>query len=53
MYDDAQQVLNQYLAMLAEQQGDGDPAQASASAKSFSEVFSGWLEEKGIIGYNR
>ncbi len=43
------QVLSQYLSMLqALSSGDDQTAQ-----KSFSEIFSGWLEEKGIIGYNR
>jgi hypothetical protein len=42
------QVLNQYLSFL--QRGDG---QEHAPAAAFSEKFSGWLEEKALIGYNR
>jgi hypothetical protein len=44
------QVLNQYLSFIQEAAGDDDGA---SSAQSFSEIFSGWLEEKGLIGYNR
>ncbi len=43
-------MLNQYLAFLQEAAGDED---APSNVQSFSEIFSGWLEEKGIIGYNR
>jgi hypothetical protein len=44
------QILNQYLSFLQAQAGDDS---SSSASQAFSETFSGWLEEKGIIGYNR
>ncbi len=43
------QVLNTYLSFLKDVIGDDQ----EATAQSFSEIFSGWLEEKGIISYSR
>ena len=42
--------MNQYLSFIQEAAGDED---GPTSVQSFSEIFSGWLEEKGLIGYTR
>jgi hypothetical protein len=47
------QILNQYLAFLQAQGPQAGDDSSVSAAQAFSETFSGWLEEKGIIGYNR